>query len=229
MIKLPTAKKTKKKFYNKYIYKVTLNVPGCGALRYYEFSDLLSIDSEVAEDQWKWKQKLINDVVHNRQEWIDLVFFIDSFEKDQWAKRLEGDYIDLYTNNLDFYNGLCEKFPNRIVKRYQPPAGLEQEMLDEEKKIFVKEIPHGIYNYQAYLHPHKLTSNQTERTKLADWLELQVPKITFSNSIKKWVLQTRENWDRRYIYIDNDQTLLMIKLRSPELIGKVFKYVKTDK
>ena len=75
----------------------------------------------------------------------------------------------------------------------------------------------------------KLTSNQTERTKLADWLELQVPKITFSNSIKKWVLQTRENWDRRYIYIDNDQTLLMIKLRSPELIGKVFKYVKTDK
>jgi predicted NAD/FAD-dependent oxidoreductase len=102
-------------------------------------------------------------------------------------------------------------------------------MLDEEKKIFVKEIPHGIYNYQAYLHPHKLTSSQTERTQLADWLELQVPKITFSNSIRKWVLQTQENWDRRYIYIDNEQTLLMIKLRSPELIGKVFKYVKTDK
>jgi hypothetical protein len=177
----------------------------------------------------RWKQKLINDVVHNRQEWVDLVFFIDSFEKDQWTKRLEGDYIDLYTNNLDFYNGLCEKFPNRIAKRYQPPAGLEQEMLDEEKKIFVKEIPHGVYNYQAYLHPHKLTENLNERTKLADWLELQVPKITFSKSIRKWVLQTRENWDRRYIYIDNDQTLLMIKLRSPELIGKVFKYVKTDK
>ena len=228
MIKLPTAKKTKKKFYNKFIYKVTLNVPGCGALRYYDFSDLLSIECEAADDM-RWKQKLINDVVHNRQEWVDLVFFIDSFEKDQWAKRLEGDYIDLYTNNLDFYNGLCEKFPNRIAKRYQPPAGLEQEMLDEEKKIFVKEIPHGVYNYQAYLHPHKLTENLNERTKLADWLELQVPKITFSKSIRKWVLQTRENWDRRYIYIDNDQTLLMIKLRSPELIGKVFKYVKTDK
>jgi len=228
VIKLPTAKKTKKKFYNKFIYKVTLNVPGCGALRYYDFSDLLSIECEAADDM-RWKQKLINDVVHNRQEWVDLVFFIDSFEKDQWTKRLEGDYIDLYTNNLDFYNGLCEKFPNRIAKRYQPPAGLEQEMLDEEKKIFVKEIPHGVYNYQAYLHPHKLTENLNERTKLADWLELQVPKITFSKSIRKWVLQTRENWDRRYIYIDNDQTLLMIKLRSPELIGKVFKYVKTDK
>jgi hypothetical protein len=106
---------------------------------------------------------------------------------------------------------------------------MEQEMLDEERKIFVNEIPHGIYNYQAYLQPHKLSSNISERTQLANWLELQVPKITFSKSVRKWVLNTQENWDRRYIYIDSEQTLLMIKLRSPELIGKVFKYVKTDK
>lgn len=229
MTKLPTAKKTKKKFYNKYIYKVTLNIPGCGILRYYDLADLVKIDTTFVKNKYPWKEKLVSDLVNNKQEWADLVFFIESFEKTQWGKRLEGDFMDLYTNNIDFYNGLCEKFPNRILRRFQPPKGMEQEMLDEERKIFVNEIPHGIYNYQAYLQPHKLSSNISERTQLANWLELQVPKITFSKSVRKWVLNTQENWDRRYIYIDSEQTLLMIKLRSPELIGKVFKYVKTDK
>lgn len=228
-MKLPTAKKTKKKFYNKFIYKVTLDIPGCGALRYFSLSDVLNVSIENIRTHQPWKERLVQVLVDHREEWAELVLFIESFDKKEWGKRIEGDSLDIYTNNTSLYNGLCENFVSRVTRRFQPPAGLEQEMLDEEKKIFVKEIPHGTYNYQAYLYPHKLGTSLTERTKLADWLELQVPKITFSKSIRNWVIQTKENWDRRYIYIDNEQTLLMIKLRSPQLVGKVFKYIKTDK
>jgi len=37
------------------------------------------------------------------------------------------------------------------------------------------------------------------------------------------------NWDRRYILVDNEKTLLMIKLHSPDAIGTVYKYEIVDK
>ena len=135
---------------------------------------------------------------------------------------MEYDNIDFYTNDKKFYEELCEKFREYVRLRFQPPAGLEDIMLDEEKKIFVKQLPHERYQYRAYLHPHKIT--QEDKDALANWLEKQKPNITFTKSIKNWLLRTSENWDRRYIYIDNEQTLLMMKLRSPNLVGQVFKY-----
>lgn len=223
--KLPTAKKTKKKFYNKYIYKVSLNFPGISGLRYFDLSKFLEIcqtTKTINSSDASWKDKTMNRMIEHKDIWVELIPFINSYEKNTYSKRLEGDNIDFYTNDKSFYDGLCDRFGEFVRLRFQPPKGLEKTLLEEEKKIFVKQFPHGIYQYKAFLHPHKIP--QDDKRNLVEWLEKQTPNITFTPSIKRWVLNTTENWDRRYIYVKNEQTLLMIKLRTSSLLGQVFKY-----
>ena len=224
---IPNPKKTKKKFYNQFIYKVTLDAPGSGALRWYNFSQILNLSTNTPLTVHDWQEKILSDLRANTKFWIDLTGLILQFDKKEWRKRLEGNNLDLYTNNKPLYTGLCNTFPNQIIRRFEPAKGTEQTLLNSHKQIFCKEIPHSKYNYRCYLHPHKLDIDQKE--KVCEWFDRQGDNTTFSKSIKQWFLTTNENWDRRYVLIDNEQTMLLLRLLSPSVIGQTHKYVKHDK
>jgi len=225
---IPNPKKTKKKFYNKFIYKVTLDAPGSRALRWYSISQLATLDLSAASKRtYSWQEEIVKTVSNNSKFWLDLTGIVLGFKKELWRKRLEGENLDIYTNDSDLYNKLCNTFPDRIVLRYAPKKGTEQLLLDNDKEILCNEIPHGKYNYRVYLYPHKIDS-QT-KVKVCDWFKRQGDKTSFSKSIEKWLLNTKENWDRRYVLIDNESTILMLRLLSSEVIGQTHKYVKHDK
>jgi hypothetical protein len=223
-MKLPTPKKTKKKFYNKYIYKISLAIPGSAALRWYDFDRLLTLcmTNLFPDRDTAWREEQLNQVAQHKETWINLVTLINTFEKNTFSKRLEGNTIDFYTNDFNFYNKIGESFTQYIRMRYQPKIGTEKQLLDSDKEIFVEELPYSKYQYRAYLKPHRLDA--TSRHSVAEWLDKQQPQITFSSSIKTWIKNTNENWGRRYIDIVDEKTLLMLRLRSPQLLGKVFKY-----
>ena len=225
MNKLPNPKKTKKKFYNKFIYKASFNLKGAGALRYHSLDQVLNqcITNKFSAGS-EWREKIFNDLKSNSSLWISLIGILNSYEKGSWQKRLEGDFIDFYTNEKSLYDQLCNNFSEYCVIRFEPSKGKEKELLESNKEIFVSKLPHNMYEYKAFLKPHKV--KKEDKNALVDWLDNQRPKITFTESIKKWVLTTDTNWDRRYIYIDSESTLLMIKLRSPDILGRVFKYVR---
>lgn len=226
---LPAAKKTKKKFYNKYIYKVTLNLPGVSSLRYYSLSELFTIDAEqFADTKYPWKYETLKKFKNNEDAWFSLETILHRYNKKEWQKRIEGEYVDFYTNNIDLYNDLCTNFPTNVAVRYQPKKGLENELLNLDKVIFVSKLPHDKYNYKVFLTPHKISSYE-EKKSIVDWFQTKIPSITFTDSIKRWVLETTQNFDRRYIYVDSEQTLLLLKLRAPMLVGSVYNYIKTDK
>ena len=92
-MKLPTAKTTKKKFYNKYIYKITLRMPGASALRWYNFSQLLDICQNGFKDQEPWRKDVVEDVTENHESWIKLCLMLNAFDSKSFGKRLEGNYI----------------------------------------------------------------------------------------------------------------------------------------
>lgn len=225
-IALPTAKKTKKKFYNKFIYKVSLNIPGTTGLRWYDFPEFLNIcqSQSLITDDRSWKRKILDEMQNHKKVWLDLITYIQQFDKKTYMKRIESNTVDFYTNNKDMYDNLCHNFIEYVKVRFEPPIGKENQILNSQKEIFVNQLPHEKYQYRAYLHPHKI-KNKNDRITLAAWLEKQKPKITYTDSINQWLVNTDQNWDRRYIHIDNDQTLLMIKLRAPDLISQVHKYV----
>ena len=57
----------------------------------------------------------------------------------------------------------------------------------------------------------------------------QNDKISLSESVKMWFITTDWNWDRRYVFVDNEQTLLLLKMRNCDAIGKVYEYKIGDK
>ena len=222
-MKLPTAKTTKKKFYNKYIYKITLKLPGASSLRWYNFSQILDICQNGFTDKETWRESAAEEILQNSQVWVKLCMMLNAFDSKSFCKRLEGNYVDLYTNDVNLYEELGKEFTQYVSYRAQPKQGTESTILNGNKEIYVNHLPYNKYEYRVYLHPHKLDTNA--RKGVADWLSKQVPNVTFTESLYRWLVNTSENYDRRYIQVADNNTLLMLQLRAPNLVGKVFKYI----
>jgi hypothetical protein len=86
-----------------------------------------------------------------------------------------------------------------------------------------------MYQHKVFLLPHKLAGDDEGKQKYLNWVDTQGDKIKISECTKQWFLATNWNWDRRYVYVDSEQTLLMLKLRNPDVIGRVYDYVVVDK
>lgn len=225
---LPTIKKTKKKFYNQYIYKITLKFPGIHSLRWHTFDQLanfcltdeMSLESEFFE---QWRNKSLHDVWKNRKEWLEFISLLDYYNTS-FKKRIEGDFLDIYTNEIDLYDNICDKFSTYVVGLWKPEKGKDKKLLASTYKIFCKKLPHDRYRFRVYLKPHLLDNNLEDRKKLCKWIYSQNDKTTLSASIEKWILTSTSNYDRRYILVEDEQTILMLRLRSPNLVGKVLEY-----
>jgi len=225
---LPKPKKTKRKFYNKWIYKVSCSLQGAYALRVWKLSDIITVASGKAihlEGNY-WSERSTDRFMSDAKNWLKLALLLES-NTDKLQLRVEGDNVDVYTNDKSVYDNICDTFKNDekiIWRRFEPLAGTEQDLLNSAYSIFVKHLPHHRYQYKVYLQPHKL-GNKSDRERLCDWLETQVPRITFSDSTRKWIMRNTENWDRRYIYVEDEPALMMIKLREDQLVGKVYKHI----
>lgn len=221
---LPKPKKTKRKFYNKYIYKVSLCIDGINMLRYGkmdEFSDRLDFTTyDRMINRRSWHKE--SDEIATAKETISFLAPQLEAHKQEAKYRFEGDVLDIYTNEIDFYNNICNKFKKYVFRRFQPPVGTEQEILASKNKIFVKHLPHQKFEYKVYLKPHKLVG---DRQKLIQWLYAQGDKTSFSDSIADWIAKTTYNWDRRYINVVDEPTILMLRLRCPEIVGTVQQYI----
>ena len=224
---LPKSKKTKRKFYNKWIYKVTCSLEGAYALRIWSLSDIVSVASGGTSSQDNyWSENNKTKFMTDAKNWLKLGLILEP-NKDKLQIRIEGNNIDVYTNDKSLYDTICDTFKdedNVLWRRFEPIKGNEKQLLDSEYSVFVKHLPHNRYLYKVFLLPHRL-GNREDREKLCVWLDNQKPKITFTDSIRKWVIDTTENWDRRYIYVEDEPTLMLMKLREHHLIGKVYKHI----
>lgn len=220
------AKPTSRKFYNKWLYKITVRVDGASVLRY-ELDRIIDLISENKKDHgyWGWQARAAGD-----KEFItSLVYFLQSKDKSLWSKRVERSYADFYTNDLDFFNELSEISVERIRHRYAPEEGSADILNESSTSVAVKKLPHDRYQYKVYLLPHKMKYDKEEKQKYIDWLKRQVPKLTCTPAIEKWFITTDWNWDRRYILVEDESMLLMLKLRNSEVMGRVYNYIVCDK
>lgn len=164
---------------------------------------------------------------NHREEFLEFVNFLEPYNSTLWSKRIAGDVIDLYTNDKDFYESASQQFKNQLRHRFEPNGNID--LLNETRTIVGKKLPHGKYQYRVYLLPHKLAGDTASKKLYVEWVKKQDPKITCTKAVEKWFMDTEWNWDRRYVLVDNEQTLLMLKLRNAEVVGRVYKYVVTDK
>jgi len=220
-------KKTNRKFYNKWLYKVTIQLEGAGAFRLYSLSDLKEICLD--QDRDSWLPSFLKDVVgKNKQVIIDLIILLETFDSTKWAKRIERNCIDFYTSDKNIYEEILANFDHKITQHFEPDVD-SLDLLKSSCTILGKKLPHGKYQFRVYLQPHKLAGDKEAKRNYIKWLKTQIPRITLTTAVENWFYKTDWNWDRRYILVEDDKTLLMLKLRNSEVMGKVYNYQVSDK
>jgi hypothetical protein len=208
---MKNSKPTKRKFYNKWLYKITLNIHG---IDYFRYSDLSSVRPRPY-------RRTDTFYLHALDEELK------SIEKSQWGKRIESNNIDIYTNDRDLFLRLSKRFEDITVHRFEPRD--EHQLSENDYVYIVNQYPHGKFQYKVYLKPHKLRNDENRKKHFLDWLNTQGDRIRISDSVKNWFIHMNWNWDRRYMYVEDEQTLLMIKMRESDALGKVYKYLLADK
>lgn len=197
-------KTVRRKFYNKWNYKISFFIEGSSFSRF------------------------IRSDYHDR---IDPCYFqitarLSNLSSDQYAKRVERNTTDLYFNDKGLFEEFCESFPSNIRGIFVVDPKLEK--FNNDRAIISRKYPFDRYQFKIYLQPHRI-KDRKEKKDFLDWLASQDSKVLITDSVKDWFLRTEWNWDRRYMYVEDEQTLLMLKLRKSEAIGTIYNYVLTDK
>lgn len=211
------------KFYNKWLYKVTLRVPGVAILRYHKLEEIPTLEFTPNSNINSIKTR----AAHNKGNIVVLATFLLEWESTAWAKRIESSNIDIYTNNKEIYQQLLERFASIAVLCYEPDEN-NLSILKNTGSIVAKKFPHDKYHYKAYLLPHRV-KNKESKKELVEWIDGQSGRILISDSVKDWFISTEYNWDRRYVLVEDEYTLLMLKLRSSDSLGRIYNYVISDK
>jgi len=220
------TKSTSRKFYNKWIYKVSLKIEGCAILRGRPIHTVKSVfgqdmDEKVFYPQWRNKSFV------NRNSIIRFSEFMKEFPTDSYAVRVENDRLDVYTNDQDLYNTLSLTCEENIIQRFQPDIDNLHLLNRSQHTIIVNKLPKNRYNYRVYLLPHRMI--REDKNKYLDWIKTQDPRITCTPALEKWFINTDWNWDRRYVLVEDEATVLMMKLRNAEVVGTVYKFLISDK
>ena len=220
------TKKTSRKFYNKWLYKVSLIVQGSGIFRIQSIEDIIQLCLDENPDSREYS--VYHKAWKNREQLLELATFLQSHDCKNWTKRIESSIMDFYTNDPNFYTELSEKFEDVMTHRFEPDAS-SLEFLDQPQTIVASKLPHNKYHYKVYLLPHKMAGDKENKARYVDWLKTQNPRITCTPAVQSWFIKTDWNWDRRYILVEDEQSLLMLKLRNSEVVGRVYNYVISDK
>lgn len=198
-------KPTTRKFYNRWNYKISLGI-----------KNARNISTKTLE----YIQTHKHDSVI-----LSLATDLHNFDGLSYAKRVETNIVDLYTNDRVFFEYFLKKY-EKIVRLAAAPV--EGKSPQDPHSILANKLPYDRYQYKVYLQPHRLESKEI-KAKYLEWLETQKPKINLTDTVKDWFYKTQWNWDRRYMYVEDEQMLLMLKLKKPEAIGTVYTYKICDK
>jgi hypothetical protein len=217
---------TRKKFYGKWLYKASLRLPGIAVLRNHSLQDVVDFLNKTHSEE-NLKLHYYRKAYANRDDITDLCSYLSTLDTADWSKRIEVNNLDLYTNEQSIYNTLCEKFKHILLLCSEPDPSRSADY-ENQNYIVCKKLPHDLYRYKIYLKPHKMKNDRLEKQHYIDWLETQ-KNVLISEAVKDWFVRTDWNWDRRYILVEDQRTLLFLHMRSPEVLGKVYEYVLSDK
>jgi len=220
------VKYSNKKFYNKWLYKISLSLNGCGIFRSNGFDDIKAYcNGENIKISFYDYQ---NYALTNKDTILNIVKFLEKNKTVAYAHRIERNFIDFYTNDAKFYADFSKKFDNIVRYVSEPLPGHKDDILNSTD-IYTTKLPHNKYKFKVFLLPHKLKNNKEQKINFITWAASQSPRIRLSDAVKHWFLTTDWNWDRRYILVEDEGTLLMLKLRNSDVVGRVHQFQLVDK
>jgi hypothetical protein len=224
-----SIKFTKKKFYNKWEYKISLRLVGASVFRNHNYESikqtLTGTDSDISA---VWFGRIIQQPTVNKEHMYAVADFLSKCAAGSFITRIESGTIDIYTNNEQLFDTASQEFMLFTWKRFAPDPNT-QHLLQDNKKIISKKLAHGKYQYKVFLTPHKLANDVESKQRFVQFVRSQEDRIRMSAAVEHWFINTRWNWDPRYVFADNQKTLLLLKLAGANAVGSVYEYVVPDK
>ena len=175
-------------------------------------------------DQYQTRNSFLRRLYSNKESLLPISIFLKDHESLEFQKRIEGNSIDIYTNDVDFYEKVSSTFNDIVDSQFEPDTN-NISAFDDPNIILAKRYPHERYQFKVFLLPHKLKGNISEKENIVRWIKSQNKKITLSDAVERWFLETDWNWDRRYVLVEDENILLMLKLRCSNVVGRIYKYV----
>lgn len=212
---------TSKRFYDKWLYKVTIDFSDfeMSLSRFNKLHSKIKEYCQTGDYFWNFEFWQVESMDAHKTQILEFIDVMESYPKDSWYTRLEY-YFTVFTNDIKLYDELSAKYV--IVERSEPD--LSNISLIEPNTISVKKLPFGRYQYKVYLKPHKIV-DPVEKLEYIKWMKTQVPRITFSEPIRDWIMYTRWSGDARYILVEDEYTLLLIRMRNQAIIGRIYRHV----
>ena len=217
-----STRPVKRKFYNKWYYKLSLRCAGVGLIRYKSFDQIREFIAQPLLDKQHYGTHV--KAYNNGDNMLMLINVLDKWPKEIYAIRIETDAIDIYTNNELFFNNASKDLALITWRRFAPDPAT-QHLLNDQKRVLCKHLPHKKYQFKVFLTPHKLPSDDNVRSEFVKFVKNSGDTIRISSAVEEWFMNTRWNWDRRYVFVDNEKSLLMLKLKNSDAIGAVYEYV----
>lgn len=170
------------------------------------------------------RHSILRRALAHSEEIVELCKFLKTLNPDDYTKRLESNLIDLYTNDQNIYVNACTLFQDLITHHFEPEEN-SIDLLSKSNLIVVNKLPHDKFRYKVFLTPHRLKQDRDRKEQFLSWLDTQNGRIKISNTVKDWFIKTDWNWDRRYVLVTDEATLLMMKMANPDAVGKVYEHV----
>ena len=224
---LQKTKPTTRKFYGKWLYKASFDIPGCAFLRSKSIEETEQFC--FGPDPESYQQSVKQRAWNNRFTLLNVCSALHKYNKDDYSLRIESSILDVYTNDKALYERISNNLEKQLRHRFEPSEATIEILNTNQNYISVDKLPKGRYNYRVYLLPHKMKGDKEGKQKYLDWLKKSGGKITCTPSVEKWFLDTDWNWDRRYVLVEDEATLLMLKLRNSEVVGRIYNFVVSDK
>ena len=121
-------KLTKRKFYNKWLYKITLFCPGVSLYRLLGYNETIN----YLVSPTTYKKSVFSShhkALKNKINFLALTTFLSKLNKQDFAQRIESNTIDLYVNDESIFDSLSSTFESIVVNRYAP-TGNNLELLE---------------------------------------------------------------------------------------------------
>jgi len=230
----PTVKiqDTRKKFFNKFLYKADVYLPAGELIRNTKFTDM----KFLLEQRASWHGRNINyggswfgsGPVHGLSKSIEnaqlsqLEYWRDCLKLPGYQFRVEEPLISIYSNNEQALYKLVANQPgsNMLHRLFKPISTTATEALDRGEIILKKSTE---YNYRIYLKEGKISADVAEA--LYQLLTNQGDDVKMTKSCSANLISRRYWFTSTYFYTKSLDVLTMINLISPDVVSGFFKVV----
>jgi hypothetical protein len=205
---------TKKLFFRKWIYKLTVQVENASYIKKIHFSN-----------------NYLKSLGRDTSKLIEICFLLEQWKDEyDFKTRCECNHLSFFTNDEKFLALLEDHFDSNIIEISSPKDINCANFLKNNSNIIITEkLPRNLYRYKVYF-DSKYRINGDVSKNFVSWASKYDKQMLISPGLKKAMSSDKGFWPyNNYFYVTDEKLLGMAVMFLGKHVGVVEKYaLKTE-